>query len=318
MPAIHNPNYQRPKIFVSGHLETIYPALFRKVKNMPSPVRRRINTSDDDFLDLDWWQSGNEQLLILQHGLEGSSDKPYILGMAKLFLQNGYDVIAWNFRGCSGEMNKVVRYYHSGATDDLDVVIKEALPSYTDTTLIGFSLGGNLILKYLGEAERNPKIRRAVAISAPLDLDSVANNLTKARGYIYERRFLSELKKKVIEKAKVMPDKINPGTLKKVKTLKDFDDYYTAPIHGFKDATDYYKNCSSKYFLKEIKVPTLILNALNDPLLTRECLDPKLVEGLENVILETTNYGGHVGFISKNGNGFYWSEKRALQFCKEH
>lgn len=318
MPAKHNTLYRRPGGFWSGHLETIYPALFRKVSGIRGPERKRIETPDGDFLDLDWWTEGSKRLLILQHGLEGSSDRAYILGMAKHFLGNGFDVLAWNFRGCSGEMNRTARYYHSGATDDLDLVVNVAAAQYQDITLLGFSLGGNLTLKYLGEAARDEKIKRAVAISTPLDLDAGSDNLMKLKNRLYERRFLNNLRKKIIEKADAMPNKIDRSLLKKVKTLRDFDEYYTAPLHGFKNAADYYARCSSKFFLKGIQVPTLILNALNDPLLTGESLDPQVVNGLKNIYFETTDHGGHVGFVEKSKAGVYWSEKRALKFCLDH
>lgn len=318
MPATHNSAYKRPKQFFSGHMETIYPALFRKVPQVGLPKRQRIKTLDEDFLDLDWWQKGNKRLVILQHGLEGSSDRAYILGMSKIFQQHDYDVLAWNFRSCGGEMNLTKRYYHSGATEDLDHVVQEVLPLYDDITLIGFSLGGNLTLKYLGETQRDAKIKRAVVISAPLDLAAGAENLKTLKGYIYEKRFLGNLKRKVMEKSIHLPEDIDKSLLKMVRSLKDFDDYYTAPLHGFKDAADYYTQCSSRHFLKDIKIPTLIVNALNDPILSKESFDHSLTKDLKNVFLETTTHGGHVGFILFNGDGYYWSEKRALEFCLSH
>lgn len=318
MPATHNYDYKRPAHFFSAHLETIYPALFRKVKGVKKPLRERIVTNDGDFLDLDWWENGNRKLLVLQHGLEGSSDRPYILGMSRIFQQNQFDVLAWNFRGCSGEMNLTSRYYHSGATDDLDLVVKAALERYEDITLLGFSLGGNLTLKYLGEQERSPQIKRAIAISVPLDLDAGADNLMTFRASLYEKRFLNNLRKKIINKAENLPESIDKSLLKMVRTLRDFDDYYTAPLHGFEDAKDYYAKCSSKFFLKGISIPTLILNAQNDPILTQESLDHNLTSHLKNVYLETTTHGGHVGFVAFNKEGHYWSERRALSFCMEH
>lgn len=318
MPATHNTTYKRPFGFFSGHWETIYPALFRKVYDLVPPQRERITTPDGDFLDLDWWKSGNSRILILQHGLEGSSDRPYILGMARHFLKNSYDVLAWNFRGCSGAMNRKARFYHSGATDDLQTVVDQAGKEYEDITLIGFSLGGNLTLKYLGEKSRDSRIKRAIAISAPLDLDTGADNLKRAENRLYELRFLKNLRKKVIEKSQLIPGKISTQLLSKVKSLRDFDEYYTAPLHGFASARDYYQQCSSKFFLPGIQIPTLILNAVNDPLLSRESFDANLVNGLQNVFMETTTHGGHVGFVDRNRNGVYWSEKRALEFCELH
>ncbi len=315
MPAIHNKSYKRPPQFISSHLETIYPALFRKVTGLTNPDRERLTLSDGDFVDLDWRKQGSKKLVIIQHGLEGSSDRPYILGVAKHFFNHGFDTLAWNYRGCSGEMNKAVRFYHSGATDDLDEVVQHALPEYSEVFLVGFSLGGNMTLKYVGEDSRSPKVKGAVAISTPLDLDKGSDNLATPRGKLYEQRFLRSLVKKVKEKAAIMPEKIDPKPLDQLKTLRQFDDFFTSKLHGFKDATDYYNQCSSKYFLKGIQIPTLILNATNDPFLTPESLDHSLTKDLPMVALETTNHGGHVGFIAKNKQKVYWSEERALQFC---
>lgn len=317
MPSTRDLRYKRPFPFFSAHFETIYPALCRKVTHLPPAVRERIHLPDRDFLDLDWrWQDARK-LVIIQHGLEGSSDRPYVLGMAKCFLNSGYDVLAWNFRSCSGEMNRAATLYHSGATDDLEAVIQHALKTkpYTDITLVGFSLGGNLTLKYLGEKPRPSEIKRAVAISTPLDLEAGSYNLSTPRGIIYEKRFLKNLKAKIRKKAERMPEHFDTDPLDLIKTLRDFDDQYTSRLHGYDNASDYYRQCSSKNFLAGIQVPTLILNAENDPILTPESLDPELTRNLPLVTLEITRYGGHVGYILKNKEGLYWSEQRALEFC---
>jgi len=297
-------------------METIYPALFRKVKNVPPATQEQISTPDGDFLDIFWRKQKSRKIVIIQHGLEGDAHRPYVTGMAKHFFENGFDTLTWNFRGCGEELNKTARFYHSGATDDLDLVVNQAITSYDEIYLVGFSLGGNLTLKYLGEAERSPKIKAAVAVSAPLDLDAGVDKLHGLNGLIYEKRFIRNLRKKVIRKNQLMPEAISTKQLKKVKTLRDFDDYYTAPLHGFKDATDYYARCGSNFFLKNIQTKTLILNAINDPILSKESFDHSLTKDLKFVTMETTDHGGHVGFISKNEDP-YWSEKRALEFCLE-
>src|SRR5690349_18377924 len=159
--------YSPPLFLFSPHLETIFPALLRRV-DLKSYTRERITTPDNDFLDLDWLKQDSHKLVILSHGLEGNSTRPYIKGMAKALFEEGYDILAWNFRGCSEEMNKQLRFYHSGATDDLDVVVKHAAEKkYDEIFLVGFSLGGNLTLKYLGEQASSSKIKKAVAISVP-------------------------------------------------------------------------------------------------------------------------------------------------------
>lgn len=316
MPALTNLSYQRPKLFFSAHLETIFPAFFRTISNIPPAVIERINTPDRDFLDIYWRKQGANKIVIIQHGLEGSADRPYILGMAKCFFNSGYDTLTWNYRGCGEEMNKTDKFYHSGATYDLELVVNQALPHYDEIYLVGFSLGGNLTLKYLGERNLDAKIKKAVVISAPLDLDAGVKNLQTSRGLLYDKHFVRKLKQKVKLKNKLYPDQVTTRHLGKIKTLRDFDEYYTAPLHGYKDADDYYRQCSSKFFLADIKVPTLILNAINDPILSKESHDHALTKNLRFVTMETTQFGGHVGYTIM-GTEYYWSERRAVDFCAQ-
>ena len=180
-------NYKPSKLLFNAHLETIYPALLRRVKFVPYQ-RERINTPDDDFLDLDWVKQKSKRLVIISHGLEGNSHKPYIRGMAKAFHERSYDILAWNYRGCSGEVNKQLRFYHSGATDDLHTVINHATThNYQEIYLIGFSLGGNITLKYLGEQNSsvNSILKKAVAISVPLNLHSSCLKISEPDNIIY-------------------------------------------------------------------------------------------------------------------------------------
>lgn len=311
-------NYEPPLAYFSSHIETIFPALFRRVKDVKYQ-RERIETPDEDFLDLDWIKGNSKKLVIISHGLEGNSTRPYIKGMARAFSKHGYDVLAWNFRGCSDEINKQLRFYHSGATDDLDLVIDHALQQdYEDICLIGFSLGGNLTLKYIGEQAAGIKkvISKAVAFSVPLDLYSSCVKISESSNFLYSRRFLNNLKAKVLSKAQVMPDKLGTGALSKIRTLKDFDDHYTAPLHGYKDAMDYYNACSSIHFLKKISIPTLIVNAKNDPFLSEQCYPEEVLKDHPYVTFEAPERGGHVGFTEFNKEGLYWSEKRALSFIE--
>ncbi len=318
MPARNNSEYKRPFALINGHFETIYPAFFRTIEGIQKPRRERISTPDNDFLDIDWFENQSDKVVIVQHGLEGSSDRPYVVGMAKCFFDAGYDILTWNFRGCSGEINLAKRLYHSGTTDDLHTVINLASEKYQEIYLVGFSLGGNLTLKYLGEQKPNPKIKKGVAISAPLDLHLGVLELHSAKGWIYEKRFVKNLKAKARLKVAQHPGLINLDILSKIKTLYDFDDQVTAPVHGFNDAADYYEQCSSKNFINSIRTPTLVLNAINDPILSKQSFDHTLFRNLETVHLETTKYGGHVGFTQHHPQGYFWSEERALRFCEEN
>ena len=307
--------YTPPFLLFSPHLETIYPAVARKVSIEPYQ-RERISTPDDDFLDLDWLKNASKKLIIISHGLEGNSSRAYIKGMAKVFHSQGFNILAWNYRGCSEEMNRQVRFYHSGATDDLGTVINHSINlGFEEIYLIGFSLGGNITLKYLGEALPPTEIKKAVAISVPMDLKASCEKISLPSNWIYSNRFLKSLKNKVVTKAAHRKE-IDISGIEKIKTLSQFDNRYTAPIHGFKDALDYYNQCSSIRFVNDIRIPTLILNAENDPFLSKECFPSDLLKDHVNVQLEILTRGGHVGFAQFNKNGLYFSEQRALDFIQ--
>jgi len=305
--------YKRPPLLFTAHLETIYPALIRRVSPLPY-TRERIETPDNDFLDLDWMQQGSNELVIISHGLEGNSSRAYMRGMASALYAHGFDVLTWNFRGCSGEMNKQLRFYHSGATDDLDVIVKHAIQKYYHTvSLVGFSLGGNLTLKYLGERPPYPEIKKACVFSVPVDLHSSCLKISKPSNWMYSNRFLKSLKGKVIQKAQMMKG-LDVTHIEKIKTLIEFDDRYTAPLHGYRDAIDYYTRCSSVHFLEGIRIPTLLVNARNDPFLSEACFPSQQLKNNPHVTFESPEYGGHVGFTQFHKNGLYWSEERAVSF----
>ncbi len=315
MPKISS-HYVPPLFFKNAHLATIYYGLFRRVNGVVQK-RERLTLSDGDFLDLDWSDSitSSKKLVILLHGLEGDGQRPYITGSAKLLNQNGYDACAVNYRGCSGETNKLYRSYHSGVTEDLKEVINHILKTkdYSDIYIKGFSLGGNLVLKYLGEAETISKeIKGAVAVSVPCNLHSSCQQLLSFKNILYAIRFKGNLISKLKQKQALFPELISDSDIKKIKTLKDFDDIYTSKAHNFKDALDYYTQCSSLQFLPYIKVPSLIINALDDSFLGPECYPFAEVEHNPNLYLETPKYGGHVGFWGKQN--ITYTEKRALEF----
>lgn len=308
---MNDPGYHRPQVLLNAHLETIYPALFRKVE-LQKPLKERINTPDDDFLDLDLYRQGAKHCIIISHGLEGNSSRAYIRGMAKAILGAGFDVIAWNYRGCSDEINRQLRFYHSGATDDLATVIGYAVTKYSQISLIGFSLGGNLTLKYLGESPPHPAIKKAVVYSVPMDLYTSCLEISRPGNWIYANRFLKSLKSKVRAKAAVRND-LATASLDSVNTLMAFDDLFTGPVHGFRDAMDYYTKSSSLPLLSSITVPTLVVNAKNDPFLSQACF-PDASMASECVTLEYPDHGGHVGFARFDKKGLYWSDMRAVRF----
>ena len=235
-------------------------------------------------------------------------------------IAEGWDALAWNYRGCSGEPNRQLRFYHNGATDDLDLVIRHAGQTgrYDEIALIGFSLGGNLTLVHLGRDRVNGLVSRAVVFSVPCDLEASAALLAKPSNRIYMQRFLRLLHEKIKAKKAVLPGEIDDDGYEKLTDFKGFDDRYTAPIHGFRDALDYWRQCSSRQFIPEIRVPTLIVNAANDPFLPKACFPVAEAGYNSRVSLKISKSGGHVGFVAFNRDGQYWSEYQAVSFLNGH
>lgn len=312
MPVLRSA-HKAPFYLFNGHLQTIIPGLFRQVEGVRYE-RERVLTPDQDYLDIDWSVTGSNSLAILSHGLEGDSGRPYILGMVKALNDQGIDALAWNYRSCSGEPNKLLRSYHLGASDDLDLVIQHALATkhYHSIYLLGFSAGGNITLKYLGEApEQVPQeVKRAAVFSVPVDLKSSAESIS----FIYTQRFLKSLEKKLEQKKEMFPDDVDLSDYSLFWSFPDFDNRYTAPFHGFENADDYYKKVSSRQFIPYIKVPTLLVNARNDPFLGPTCFP--VAEAAQNpgFYLEIPEQGGHVGFAEDFRKDLYYSEKRAVDF----
>jgi len=309
--------YKAPLLFRSGHVQTIYPTLFRKVDGV-AYERERIDTPDGDFLDLDWARTGSDTVAVISHGLEGHSQRAYVKGMVRAVNQAGIDALAWNFRGCSGEPNRKLRFYHNGAIDDLHSVVAHAAPAYEHLFLIGFSMGGNMGLLYLGKQAREvpESVRGSVQISVPCDLTDASVALEKKENSLYMKRFLKLLHEKIKLKQAQFPRDIDDRDYHRIRTFRDFDDRYTAPIHGFASAEDYWTRCSSRPWLHRISIPTLIVNSLDDPFLAGGCYPVEECAGNPNTKLEITRHGGHVGFVAQNLGGRYWSEERAVQFIR--
>lgn len=316
MPNI--PSSFRPPAFLrNGHVQTIVAALLPSRGGVVFE-RERLEMPDGDFLDLGWQRRGRERLAILSHGLEGQADDPLMRGMAAALDRAGWDVLAWNFRGCGAEPNRLARFYHSGETGDLGRVISRAAERYGRIALAGFSLGGNLTLKYLGEAAPHPAIVAAVAISAPVDLASSARALDRRWGNrLYLRRLIKSLVRKVEAKAARFPEELDIRGTRSIRSFQEFDDRYTAPLHGFRDAAEYWRKSSARPYLGRIVTPTLLLNARNDPFLTPECFPFSEAEKNPHLFLETPASGGHVGFIDLRHGGRPWSEGRVAEFLEE-
>lgn len=316
MPLVQS-SYVAPWLLRNGHLQTIYPAVCRRIGGVRYQ-RERLELSDGDFVDLDWSRVGGRDAVVISHGLEGSSQGNYVKGMVRAFNRRGWDAAALNFRGCSGEPNRLARFYHSGATEDLWHAVRHvASRGYERVALTGFSLGGNVTLKLFGELGENVPawLTGGVGVSVPCDLKSSAEAMARAINRPYMRRFLIDLRTKLRAKQVRFPRELDDSGYETLRSFRDFDDRYTAPLHGFRDAEDYWARCSSRFFLDAIRCRTLLLNAADDPFLGPECFPEELAARHEWLHLETPRHGGHVGFV---GQGLRadecFSERRALEF----
>jgi predicted alpha/beta-fold hydrolase len=318
MPLIHQSSYPGPPRWqFNGHLQTIWPSV-RKI-SPPSYERERITLADGDFLDLDWLEGKTKKLAILTHGLEGNSHKPYMVRMAAFLFEQGWSVLAWNCRSCSGEMNRAARMYHHGDTEDIEEILSHALSTkhYEQIDLIGFSMGGSILSKYLGVKGKEvpDEVRCGIAWSTPFDLKIGIEALETLDNWLYKNRFYNSLKKKIHQKADQYPDLINPDDFKKVKKWEDFDRFFSAPINGFQDQHEFYRQASLKHYVSGVRKPLLVVNALNDPILPAHQNPVKICEHHDSVFLEQPKKGGHVGFDLTNAS-YTWIESRTLEFLQ--
>ncbi len=318
MPII-NSTYKPPFYLRNGHVSTILPSIFRKVEGVEY-TRERITTPDNDFLDIDWIKNDNAKLVIVFHGLEGNSHRHYVKGVAKHFSANKWDVAAWNARSCSGEMNLQPRLYHHGDVADIATTIDYILATnkYKEIALVGFSMGGAMVLNYISEPSINlPSIiTKAVVISPPVEVGDSAIQLEKKSMSFYRNRFLDKLKKKMKLKSMMHPKVINVDGIDSISSFAEFDVRYTAPLHNFDSTEAFYKNASSKHQLANINIPTLLLIAKDDPFMPSSCYPLQEAENHPNLYLELTERGGHVGFPIKNHQRS-WMEIRALEFIEK-
>ncbi len=314
MPVVA-PTFWPPWWLRNAHLQTILPVWWRRNLRFPGEPER-LELPDGDFLDLDWVRCGHRRLVILSHGLEGSFDAGYIRGMASALVAAGWDALAWTFRGCGPEPNRLLRFYHSGETGDLATVIHHAARRYDRIALVGFSLGGNLTLKYLGEKPPHPSIIGAAAISAPVDLAASAGVLDRRWGNrLYLRRFLDTLVAKVEAKARRFPAEIDLTGIRRIRSFQEFDDRYTARLHGFRDAEDYWTQSSARQFLPLLTVPSLLINARDDPFLPPACFPFAEAEVSACFFFDAPAHGGHVGFLDfPSGDLRTWAERRVVDF----
>lgn len=318
MPVIADSSYRAPWWLPGAHAQTIFPSLCRNMPALPF-TRVRLKTPDGDAILLDTLQAGKRRgrvAVVLSHGLEGDSRRTYMRGMCRVFTALGWDCAARNFRSCGGEMNHAPGMYHSGQTDDLHTAVLFCLEAgYERILLVGFSMGGNQTLKYLGEDPGRvpPQVAGAAVFSVPCHLPGSAAVLDQPSNAVYMRYFLRSLRTKVRLKHARCPELYPLQDLENIRTFAVFDERYTAPVHGFASAMEYWERASCLPHLPFVRVPTLLVNAKNDPFLSSRCYP--LAEAAANpaLTLEMPEQGGHVGFTPRNG-GAYWSELRAVRF----
>ncbi len=315
MPIITS-HFRTSYFFKNKHVNTVYRTLFTRPK--VSYARQRIAMDNQDFIDLDISSVSSKKAALLIHGLEGSSQSKYILASTQAFNNNEIDVVVFNLRGCSGEPNNRFESYHSGETKDLDFVIQYVIKNYfyTHISLVGFSLGGNMLLKYLGEQGPNvlKPITSAIVVSAPVDLKGSSMELAKKHNAIYMKRFLKTLVKKALQKSNMYPEKsLNPGSIKNCQNFYDFDTCFTAPSFGFESAEDYWEKASALKWLTSIQLPTYFVTAKDDPFLSDSCYPLAIAKEHPHLFLEVTEKGGHIGFI-QNFHKKDWLEKKMTNF----
>ncbi len=316
--AVVRSNFEPAPWLQNHHLQTLWPVLFRR-QPKPSLQRERVELPDGDFVDIDWSGSG-ERLALILHGLEGSSESPYARGLLAALCRRGYRVGVFHFRGCSGQLNRLARNYHSGDTADLAYLVDRLVEAHggMPLSLVGFSLGGNVLLKWLAETGEAAPVDAAVAVSVPFSLAAVAARLERGASRLYQWRLVSALKRKMRQKRAARPLPSDVADFDADRTFRQFDDHVTAPLHGFADADDYYRRASCGPVLHQVRRPTLIIHALDDPFMmpsvvpTAESLSP-------TIRLELSPRGGHVGFIAGGlpWRPRYWLEERIPEFLEE-
>ncbi len=319
-------HYSPPWWLSGAHAQTLAGKYFRA---SPSGMltTERIETPDGDFLDLDWMPETDPSapLVLVLHGLEGHTRSGYMVQTFLALANRGMRAVGLNFRGCSGEVNRLARFYHSGETGDVGFVIDLLRGRFPTRllTAIGISLGGNVLLKYLGEqgAKNVTPLSAAVAISVPYDLSAGTDALARGgMARVYVAYFLRSLLAKVRAKREMLADVLDLDTVLGSTTLREFDDAATAKLHGFEDAEDYYLRSSSKGFLQSIRVPTLLLHSLDDPFLPKAALPISTIEASPFLTLILTEGGGHVGFFESGPpwNPAFWMEEQSASFLAHH
>jgi predicted alpha/beta-fold hydrolase len=322
-----NQSYRAPAWLRGAHAQTIAGRLLRRTAGVRFRLER-IDTPDGDFLDLEWADvegaalAPNAPLVLKLHGLEGSAHSGYSVELARALARRGVRSVGLNFRSCGGEMNRTARFYHSGETGDLTTVLEHLHRQEPAVRLgaLGFSLGGNVLIKYLGEAGERARLGAAVAVSVPYDLAASGRAMSRGAEQIYARFFLRSLREKARVKRKLLEGHCAVDRAIAARSFREFDDALTAPLHGFADAEAYYRESSSGRFLAGIRIPTLLVHALDDPIAPAETIPRDLIVANPLISTAFTERGGHVGFVSGTTpwNVRFWAEETGAEFLSIH
>ena len=319
---IINSSFKPAWWLLSPHAQTLYPTLTRKIE-APVDKIERIELNDGDFIDLAWAVNGlpdTSPLIILLHGLGGNIRSPYVAGLMHAANKEGWRCVLMHFRGASGEPNRLARAYHSGDTADFNFIINQLARREPQSlkAAIGISLGGNVLLKWLGESGKQHLLVAAVAVSVPFKLRLIADRVNQGFSRIYQKYLLRRLRQLMIDKRSILSEL--PSALQEIEKWQcfwTFDEYVTAPLHGFSSVHAYYRESSSYNYIPRIATPTLIIHAEDNPFMTPEVI-PSPEQLSASVTLEISKKGGHVGFISGHvpGKPIYWLEKRIPSYIQ--
>lgn len=310
--------------FSNAHMQTLLPFLLKKSVHKKF-TQQTLELDDGDFLDLSWLgqPEDGKPIAVLFHGLEGSTDSHYVKTIMQSFQQQGWTGLLMHFRGCSHRLNRLPRFYHSGETGDARYLLEWLKQNYPESHLaaVGVSLGGNMLLKLQAEYGNDSPLKAAVSICAPVQLASCAKRLDDGVSKIYQRHLIKQLNRKLYRKADLIDYEkligLNKRDIKHIKTFWQFDDRVTAPLHGFKDVHDYYGRSSAKQYLKDIRKPTLMIHALDDPFMLQDAV-PDVSELSESIDLELCEHGGHIGFVSGSlRHPSFWLQQRIPQYIKK-
>lgn len=319
MPLIQSDYTPSLPWFKNKHFATIFPTQFRSV-SLPRPLlRERLTTPDGDFIDLDISTHQHERIAVIMHGFEGSSQSAYVRGISRHLMNHRWDVVAINYRGCSGEPNRTSRAYHAGEYGDVAYVIDHILYTrkYREISLVGYSLGGNVLLNYFARHPAIPhQVTAGVAVSVPIDLRTAVYEIMKPANAIYHRNFYRKIIQKMKIKQRRYPDLLPYQDVLSARNIDEIDEKYTAPFHGFENATHYREESSALFVLDQLQRPVLLLNALDDPFLTPTNFPYQIAASSPKLSLLTPRFGGHCGFWMKGG--VYYHEIKASWFLGEH